>query len=108
MELFIFDERIKLEELEFRIVSTEKDENSKEKLLNRITNLSESVTLKKLCFGEFDGGGERDFLDLIVFNKLVNLETLIMRNFSLGGNLDSGSHLEKLRHLEFDNLKINN
>jgi hypothetical protein len=41
------------------------------------------MPLKKLCFGGFEGIGEEDFLEFLVFNKVIKLESLTLNAVSL-------------------------
>ncbi|CAD8095982.1 unnamed protein product [Paramecium primaurelia] len=116
IELFIFNPKIQLKELQLIQIYTSNNNDNFESLKKAI-ELSEKVTLERLSLGEFfEGQGEDIMFEQVVFNQKVNLRSLCLKNIKLQQFLNNieklvqnnqdDNPLQLLTNFEIDNINI--
>ncbi|CAK60705.1 unnamed protein product (macronuclear) [Paramecium tetraurelia] len=116
IELLVFNPKIQLKELVMIDVYTSNIQENYESLKS-IVDQSGKVTLEKLALGELQAGqGEEMIFEQVIFNKRVQLKSLVLKNVKLQQFLNKieklveenihDNPLQFLTYLEIDKINI--
>ncbi|CAD8121707.1 unnamed protein product [Paramecium sonneborni] len=117
VELFIFNPKIQLKELQVVDIQTNNNSENRESLKNAVQK-AQNVSLQKLYLGPLQQTeGEEIFFEYVIFNNNVNLLSLTLTNIKIIQHLDTIEKLIKnnsvgnqplryLTYLEIDKIDI--